>query len=174
MIWRQKLMNGMLTSMIQSTTGFTKGWVCSHSRRYEKEVLKLFVVLDEIDAHLFKHRFLCGETLTESDIRLFVTLLRFDPVYVGHFKCNLNRIKDYTFYQITFNVRHVYDIEDTIRMDHIKQHYYLSHPMINPSGIVPMGLWINRLFVISYFYIFQCYLFCELNLHGLVGRSNVY
>ena len=107
---------------------------------YEKEVLKLFVVLDEIDAHLSKHRFLCGETLTESDIRLFVTLLRFDPVYVGHFKCNLNRIKDYDFLpDYVQRVRHVYDIEDTIRMDHIKQHYYLSHPTINPSGIVPMG-----------------------------------
>ena len=64
---------------------------------YDKEVLQLFVVLDEIDAHLSKNDFLCGDQLTEADIRLFVTLLRFDPVYVGHFKCNLNQIKDYEY-----------------------------------------------------------------------------
>ena len=107
---------------------------------YEKEVLQLFVVLDEIDAHLENNDFLCGGELTEADIRLFVTLLRFDPVYVGHFKCNLNRIKDYGQLPKYLNrVRYAYDIEDTIHMDHIKRHYYQSHPTINPSGIVPMG-----------------------------------
>jgi putative glutathione S-transferase len=107
---------------------------------YEKEVLHLFVVLDEIDAHLSKNDFLCGDQLTEADIRLFVTLLRFDPVYVGHFKCNLNQIKEYEYLsKYVDRVRYAYDIEDTIRMDHIKQHYYLSHPTINPSRIVPMG-----------------------------------
>ncbi|MEK9726957.1 MAG: glutathione S-transferase C-terminal domain-containing protein, partial [Candidatus Margulisiibacteriota bacterium] len=107
---------------------------------YEKEVLQLFVVLDEIDVHLSKNEFLCGDQLTESDIRLFVTLLRFDHVYVGHFKCNLNRIKDYNYLPNYLDrVRYMYDIEDTIRMDHIKQHYYQSHPTINPSGIVPLG-----------------------------------
>lgn len=107
---------------------------------YKKEVLQLFVVLDEIDAHLKTNDFLCGDELTESDIRLFVTLLRFDPVYVGHFKCNLNRIKDYNeLPKYMERVRRAYDIEDTIRMDHIKEHYYQSHPTINPSGIVPLG-----------------------------------
>jgi len=107
---------------------------------YDKEVLQLFVVLDEIDAHLSKNDFLCGNQLTEADIRLFVTLLRFDPVYVGHFKCNLNQIKDYEYLSAYLNrVRYAYDIEDTIHMDHIKKHYYQSHPTINPSGIVPMG-----------------------------------
>ena len=107
---------------------------------YNKEILQLFVVLDEIDAHLATRDFLCGDTLTESDIRLFVTLIRFDPVYVGHFKCNLQRIKDYRYLpKYMDRVRRAYDIEDTIRMDHIKQHYYQSHPTINPSGIVPMG-----------------------------------
>ena len=84
--------------------------------------------------------FLCGTELTEADIRLFVTLLRFDPVYVGHFKCNLQRIRDYVnLPKYIARIRTVFDIEDTIRMDHIKQHYYQSHPTINPSGIVPMG-----------------------------------
>ena len=107
---------------------------------YDKEVLQLFVVLDEIDAHLSKHDFLCGNHLTEADIRLFVTLLRFDPVYVGHFKCNLNRIIDYKNLSAYLNrVRYAYDIEDTIRIDHIKDHYYKSHPTLNPSGIVPLG-----------------------------------
>lgn len=107
---------------------------------YNKEVLELFVVLDEIEAHLSQHDFLCGDVLTEADIRLFVTLLRFDPVYVGHFKCNLNRINDYEFLpKYVARVRSVHDIEDTIHMDHIKQHYYQSHTSINPSGIVPLG-----------------------------------
>ena len=107
---------------------------------YNEEVICLFDALDEIDSHLITHSFLCGDTLTEADIRLFVTLLRFDPVYVGHFKCNVRRIKDYSnLPHYLDRVRHVYDIEDTIRMDHIKQHYYQSHSTINPSGIVPMG-----------------------------------
>ena len=107
---------------------------------YDKEVLQLFVVLDEIDAHLSKHDFLCGNHLTEADIRLFVTLLRFDPVYVCHFKCNLNRIIDYkNLSAYCDRVRYAYDIEDTIRMDHLKDHYYKSHPTLNPSGIVPLG-----------------------------------
>ncbi|MGC6366944.1 MAG: glutathione S-transferase family protein [Candidatus Marinamargulisbacteria bacterium] len=107
---------------------------------YNQEVIRLFTALDEIDRHLESRPFLCGDALTESDIRLFVTLLRFDPVYVGHFKCNLQRIKDYTHLSAYMDrVRTAYDIEDTIHMDHIKDHYYMSHPTINPSGIVPLG-----------------------------------
>ena len=107
---------------------------------YEKEVVQLFVALDKINDHLATNNFLCGDVLTEADIRLFVTLIRFDPVYVGHFKCNLNRIKDYDHLSNYLKrIQSTHDIEDTIRMDHIKQHYYQSHPTINPSGIVPLG-----------------------------------
>ena len=107
---------------------------------YDDEVTALFSALDEINEHLSHHVFLCGDTFTESDIRLFVTLLRFDPVYVGHFKCNIRQIKEYQHLSTYMNrVRSTHDIEDTINMAHIKAHYYMSHPTINPSGIIPMG-----------------------------------
>ena len=86
------------------------------------------------------NKFLCGSIFTEADIRLFVTLLRFDPVYVGHFKCNIRRIKDYKFLsRYVEEVRTHYNIEDTINMHHIKHHYYGSHETLNPSRIVPFG-----------------------------------
>lgn len=107
---------------------------------YEKEVKALFEALDMLDARLSKQAYLVGNTLTEADWRLFTTLLRFDPVYVGHFKCNLKRIAD--FPNLSNYIRALYQIpgvKDTVHMDHIKQHYYASHTMINPNGIVPLG-----------------------------------
>jgi putative glutathione S-transferase len=81
-----------------------------------------------------------GEQLTEADWRLFTTLIRFDAVYVGHFKCNLKRIVDYP--NLYGYLRELYQIEgiaETIHFDHIKGHYYQSHTMINPTGVVPLG-----------------------------------
>ncbi len=107
---------------------------------YEEAFVALFAALDEIEAHLGSHRFLAGERFTEADVRLWTTLLRFDPVYVGHFKCNLRRIADYP--NLSGYTREIYQIpavRRTVRMDHIKRHYYGSHPSINPTGVVPLG-----------------------------------
>ncbi len=107
---------------------------------YDEAVTALFATLDDLEARLEARRFLLGDTPTEADWRLFVTLLRFDPVYVGLFKCNLRRIADYP------NLRRYRDelraspgIEETVDLGHIKRHYYQSLRFINPTGIVPMG-----------------------------------
>ncbi len=87
-----------------------------------------------------RSRYLLGSGLSEADWRLFTTLIRFDAVYVGHFKCNLRTIESYP--NLSNYVRDLYQmpgIARTVRMDHIKSHYYASHDMINPTGIVPMG-----------------------------------
>ncbi len=81
-----------------------------------------------------------GDRLTEADIRLFTTLVRFDPVYVGHFKCNLRRIADYpNLAPYTRDLYQIPGIAPTVNLTHIKRHYYESHPTINPTGIVPVG-----------------------------------
>lgn len=81
-----------------------------------------------------------GDTLTEADIRLFTTLVRFDPVYVGHFKCNLRRLVDYpNLWAYTRDIYGLPGVAETVHMDHIKIHYYGSHKSINPSGVVPTG-----------------------------------
>ncbi|PCI38171.1 MAG: glutathione-dependent reductase [Rhodospirillaceae bacterium] len=107
---------------------------------YEEALAPLFETLDWLDDRLSRRRYLCGDQLTEADWRLFTTLVRFDPVYVGHFKCNLKRIADYEHVQGF--VQDLYQrngIADTVHMDHIKNHYYGSHLTINPSHIVPIG-----------------------------------
>lgn len=107
---------------------------------YEEAVVPLFDTLDWLDARLSTQRYLCGDYLTEADWRLFTTLIRFDAVYVGHFKCNLRRIADYP--QLSGFLRELYQmpgIAETVNFQHIKSHYYQSHAMINPTGIVPMG-----------------------------------
>lgn len=107
---------------------------------YDEAIQPLFATLDWLEAHLTSHRYLLGEKLTEADWRLFTTLVRFDPVYVGHFKCNLRRIVDYP--HLWAYVRELYQmpgIAETVNMLHIKGHYYQSHPTINPTRIVPAG-----------------------------------
>ncbi|WP_126454987.1 glutathione S-transferase family protein [Sulfuriflexus mobilis] len=107
---------------------------------YEKNLERLFNALDKIEYHLKHQRYLVGEHITEADWRLFTTLLRFDPVYVGHFKCNLRRIMDYP--NLSNYLRDLYQhpgIASTTNMEHIKVHYYTSHDSINPTGIVPKG-----------------------------------
>jgi len=107
---------------------------------YDEAVTALFAALDQIDLRLAGNRFLIGETLTEADWRLFTTLLRFDPVYVGHFKCNIRRLVDYpNLWPYTRELFQVPGVAETIHMDHIKEHYYRSHPSINPTGVVPLG-----------------------------------
>ncbi len=107
---------------------------------YDEAVAALFATLDDLEARLSTRRFLLGEAPTEADWRLFVTLLRFDPVYVGLFKCNIRRIADYPrLKRYRDELRAWPGIEETVRLDHIKRHYYESLRFINPTGIVPAG-----------------------------------
>ena len=107
---------------------------------YEEAVKKLFAALGQIDLRLSGSRYLVGETLTEADWRLFTTLLRFDPVYVGHFKCNIKRLVDYpNLWAYTRELYQVPGVAETVNFDHIKDHYYRSHHSINPTGVVPAG-----------------------------------
>lgn len=107
---------------------------------YDEAVGALFESLDWLEARLADRRFLCGDALTEADWRLFTTLIRFDAVYVGHFKCNLRRVADMPNLQRYLkSLYHWPGVAKTVDFHHIKQHYYGSHPKINPSGIVPIG-----------------------------------
>jgi putative glutathione S-transferase len=107
---------------------------------YEEAVAALFATLDDLEARLESRRFLFGEAPTEADWRLFVTLLRFDPVYVGLFKCNIRRIGDYrNLRRYRDELRAWPDVAETINLEHIKRHYYESLRFINPTGIVPSG-----------------------------------
>ena len=100
----------------------------------------LFAALDQIDLRLSGSRYLVGEAITEADWRLFTTLLSFDPVYVGHFKCNIRRLVDYpNLWAYTRELYQVPGVAETVHMDHIKDHYYRSHGTLNPSGVVPAG-----------------------------------
>jgi putative glutathione S-transferase len=107
---------------------------------YEEAVTELFENLDRWEAVLEQQRYLCGNQFTEADICMFTTLLRFDSVYHGHFKCNLKRIVDYP--NLWNYVKDLYQhpgVKETCNLDHIKRHYYISHTQINPNRIVPKG-----------------------------------
>ncbi len=111
---------------------------------YERAVGELFAVLDRLDTHLANQRFLFGRAPVETDWRLFCTLVRFDAVYHGHFKCNLRRIVDYP--NLQGYLQDLYQIDgvaDTVNIEHIKRHYYITHPEINPTQIVPVGPVLN-------------------------------
>jgi len=106
---------------------------------YEEAFHGVFAMLDELEAHLATRQFLVGERLTEADIRLFVTLIRFDAAYYGLFKCNLRRIADYP--ALSTYLRRMLEIpgiRETVNIDHIKRGYY-SIKALNPNGIVPLG-----------------------------------
>jgi glutathionyl-hydroquinone reductase len=120
--------------------GVYRAGFATQQSAYDKPVTELFEALDHWEAVLANQRYLCGNQLTEADICLFTTLLRFDPVYYVHFKCNLRRIVDYP--NLWGYLRDLYQypgVKATCNLDHIKQHYYKSHPKVNPSGIVPKG-----------------------------------
>ena len=120
--------------------GVYKSGFATTQAAYEEAVTDLFEALDTIEQRLSGQPWLCGERLTEADWRLFTTLVRFDPVYVGHFKCNIRRIAD--FPELSDYLRALYQvpgIAETVNFDHIKQHYYRSHDTINPTGVVPLG-----------------------------------
>lgn len=107
---------------------------------YDEAVIDVFNALDTLEKRLSTHRYLTGNTITEADWRLFTTLVRFDPVYVGHFKCNLRRIVDYpNLWGYLRDLYQVPGISETVDIDYIKKHYYGSHETINPTRIVPAG-----------------------------------
>jgi glutathionyl-hydroquinone reductase len=107
---------------------------------YEEAVGRLFESFDWLEGRLSQSRFLCGDALTEADIRLFTTLVRFDLVYFGHFKCNLRRLVDYKhLWAYTRDIYQLPGIAQTVNVLHIKRHYYSSHRLINPTGIIPVG-----------------------------------
>tara|TARA_B100000683_G_scaffold149426_1_gene144620 strand:- start:974 stop:1924 length:951 start_codon:yes stop_codon:yes gene_type:complete len=125
-------------------TGFNNGvykaGFATSQESYNEEVTRIFEVLDEMEEILATNRYLTGDRVTEADWRFLPTLLRFDPVYVGHFKCNLRRIADYpNIHNYMVDLMRTYDLADTFNLEHVKNHYYGSHPTINPTLIVPYG-----------------------------------
>ena len=120
--------------------GVYKSGFATTQDAYEEAVTALFDSLDWLEERLSRQRYLVGDRLTEADWRLFTTLVRFDPVYVGHFKCNLRRIVDYpNLWAYTRELYQMPGIAETVHMGHIKRHYYGSHGTINPTGVVPKG-----------------------------------
>jgi glutathionyl-hydroquinone reductase len=120
--------------------GVYKAGFATTQAAYEEAVIPLFDTLDWLEGRLAGQRFLVGDTLTEADIRLFTTLIRFDAVYVGHFKCNTRRLVDYP--NLSGFARDIYQqpgVAATVNFEHIRRHYYESHRSINPTGIVPAG-----------------------------------
>ena len=120
--------------------GVYKSGFATTQEAYEEAFNELFDALDWVESILAKQAYLAGDQLTEADWRLFTTLVRFDSVYVGHFKTNKQRIVDYP--NMWAYVRQLYQmpgIADTVKMEQIKQHYYYSHTMINPTQVVPVG-----------------------------------
>ena len=125
-------------------TGFNNGvykaGFATSQESYDEEVVRIFEVLDEVEEILATNRYLTGDHVTEADWRFLPTLLRFDPVYVGHFKCNLRRVADYpNIRNYMIDLMKTFDLADTFNLDHVKRHYYGSHPTINPTLIVPHG-----------------------------------
>lgn len=120
--------------------GVYKAGFATSQTAYEDAVFPLFAMLDELEARLEGKDWLVGDQLTEADIRLWTTLIRFDPVYHGHFKCNIRRIADYP--NLAAFTRRIYDLDglaETVNFKHIRHHYYESHDTINPTGVVPAG-----------------------------------
>ncbi len=131
-----------LNELIYSTVnnGVYRSGFATKQEAYEEAVRTLFATLDELDRRLSKQRYLAGPRLSEADWRLFPTLVRFDAVYHGHFKCNLRRIEDYE--NLSNYLRDLYQlpgVADTVNMEHIKRHYYGTQRKVNPTGIVPIG-----------------------------------
>ena len=120
--------------------GVYRAGFATRQRPYEIACRRVFEALDQLEARLSKNRYLFGNRIVEADWRLFCTLVRFDVVYYGHFKCNLLRIIDYPNLQgYLMDLFQQPGIADTVNFDHIKRHYYMTHTQINPTRIVPIG-----------------------------------
>ena len=120
--------------------GVYKAGFATKQEVYEEEVTALFAALDQMEERLTGQDYLVGNRLTEADIRLFTTLVRFDAVYFGHFKCNLKPLTAYpNLWAYTKRIYQLPGMAQTVNFDHIKRHYYGSHKTINPTGVIPMG-----------------------------------
>ncbi|AXT40419.1 glutathione S-transferase family protein [Alteromonas sp. BL110] len=120
--------------------GVYKAGFATTQEAYQEAVSALFDSLDRVEERLSKQRYLVGNQITEADWRLFTTLIRFDVVYHGHFKCNKKQIADYpNIYGYMKELYQVPGVAETVNFDHIKRHYYYSHTMINPTQIIPVG-----------------------------------
>lgn len=124
----------------QLNNGVYRAGFAKTQKAYERAAHGVFEMLDELEQRLAERRYLFGRQLTEADVRAFVTLIRFDAVYFGHFKCNVRRLSDYpNLSEYTRDLYQLPAIKATVHFDHIKHHYYESHRHINPTGIVPIG-----------------------------------
>ena len=124
--------------------GVYKCGFATTQRAYEEALIPIFDTLDWLEEKLSSNRYLVGNFITEADWRLFTTLVRFDPVYVGHFKCNIRRLKDYP--NLSDYMRDLYQVPgvaETVNIEHIKKHYYGSHETINPTRVIPVGPYID-------------------------------
>ena len=131
-------MNDMIYTDVND--GVYKAGFAVSQGAYETAVTTLFARLDWLEQRLVTQRYLIGNQLTEADIRLFPTLVRFDAVYFGHFKCNLRRLVDYpNLWSYARSIYQVPGVAETVNFDHIKRHYYMTHDQINPNRIVPLG-----------------------------------
>jgi putative glutathione S-transferase len=131
-------MNALVYGTVNN--GVYKAGFATTQEAYEENVVPLFQTLDMLEKRLATSRYLFGDRITEADWRLFTTLVRFDAVYVGHFKCNIRRIADYP--NLNGYLRDLYQVPgvaETVHFDHIKGHYNRSHKTINPTGVVPLG-----------------------------------
>jgi len=140
-----KRIDGVLDTIYdQINNGVYRAGFATTQEAYNDAVTDLFEALDHWESVLSQQRYLCGDVITEADWCMFTTLLRFDAVYVGHFKCNLKRIVDYP--NLWNHLKELYQypgIAETVNFKHIKNHYYMSHESINPTRIVPRGPTIN-------------------------------
>ncbi len=131
-------LNGLIYERVND--GVYQAGFATSQKAYERAVTALFKTLDQLEKRLAKRRYLFGDQTTETDWRLFVTLVRFDAVYHGHFKCNIRKISEYR--HLFSYLRDLYQqpgIAQTVNFDHIKRHYYITHDDINPTRIVPVG-----------------------------------
>ncbi|MEM8791175.1 MAG: glutathione S-transferase family protein [Pseudomonadota bacterium] len=131
--WNTRIYNSVNNGVYRSGFATTQ-------EAYEEAVTELFERLDELEAHLSTNRYLMGDRISEADWRLWTTLVRFDPVYVGHFKTNMRRLQDYpSLWGYMLELYQWPGVAETTNMEHIKFHYYASHETINPTGVVPAG-----------------------------------
>jgi putative glutathione S-transferase len=137
----KEMIDERLDSIYQPVNnGVYRAGFATRQSAYEKAVGEVFAALDHWEGWLSANRYLCGDRLTEADVAMFTTLLRFDPVYHGHFKCNLRRIADYPALQrYLAEIYAIPGVAGTCDLAHIKKHYYMSQTDINPTRIVPVG-----------------------------------
>lgn len=133
-------LNGWIYDTVNN--GVYKAGFATSQEAYDEAVAKVFESLARLEQILGQHRYLTGNQLTEADIRLWTTLVRFDPVYVTHFKCDKHRISDYlNLYGFLRDIYQMPGIAETVNFDHIRNHYFRSHKTINPTGIISIGPW---------------------------------